>query len=151
MTATALWRRLDAPGHDAAILRRTRRGWSLTGTAVFLAAEGPACLAYAVDLDAGWRTRQGRVRGFAGRRRLDHRILRTGGGWSLDGVPVPGLGHLVDLDYSFTPATNLQQLRRVAPAVGAAVDIPVAWFDIGRPLTELPQRYERRGETSFWY
>jgi len=32
------------------------------------------------------------------------------------------------------------------------VELPVAWLDIetGR-LTELPQIYERRSETTFWY
>ena len=152
MSAFAIWRRLDTPGHDAALLTRSDTGWSLRGTAVFKHPAGPACIDYSVDLDAGWKTRRGTVRGFLADRELDHVISREAGGWRLDGALIEGLEHLWDLDYGFTPATNLQQLRRVAIVSGQAVDLPVAWFDIdATTLTELPQRYERRGETTYWY
>jgi len=32
------------------------------------------------------------------------------------------------------------------------VEVPVVWFDLdSASLTELPQRYERRSEASYWY
>lgn len=70
----------------------------------------------------------------------------------LNGVAVDGLDHLVDLDLGFTPATNLPQLRRVPLAAGEAAEVPVAWLDMpaGR-LGLLPQRYERRSESVYWY
>ena len=128
MNAHAIWRRLDAPGHDAALLTPTEAGWSLTGAAVFSHRGEPACVSYGVELDAGWRTRRGTVTGFLGGRRFDHAISRDADGWRLDGVLIEGLAHLVDLDYGFTPATNLQQLRRLdlAPGQSAAVDLAVA-------------------------
>lgn len=148
----ALWRRLDVPGHDAARLIPTNEGWRLRGTAVFKHQDGPASINYSVIVDAEWRTIRGRVRGFAGDRLMEHSIDRDADGWRLDGVEVPGLGHLVDLDYGFTPATNVLQLRRVAPAIGATVELPVAWFDVdGGSLTELPQRYERQSESKYRY
>jgi hypothetical protein len=65
---------------------------------------------------------------------------------------VAGLESCVDLDYGFTPATNLIQLRRSSLAVGAAADLPAAWLDVAAgTLQVLPQRYERRGEASYWY
>jgi len=152
MSALAIWRRLDTPGHDAASLKPSGEGWSLRGMAVFKHQQGPAAIDYSVDIDASWRTIRGRVKGFLAERPFDHVISRETGGWYLDGALFEGLGHLLDLDYGFTPATNLQQLRRVAPSLGQAVDLPVVWFDIDQTtLTELPQRYERRGETTYWY
>ena len=43
-----------------------------------------------------------------------HEIRRDDAGWRLNGVRVEGLEHLVDLDYGFTPATNVLQLSRIA-------------------------------------
>jgi uncharacterized protein len=152
MTASALWRRLDAPGHDAALLTRRDAGWSLRGTAVFQHADGAACVNYSVDLDGAWKTLCGSAQGFVGDRGFDHVIARAPEGWRLDGASIDGLAHLCDLDFGFTPATNLQQLRRIALAPGQAADLTVVWFDIGAAaLTPLPQRYARRGETAYFY
>jgi uncharacterized protein len=153
-TASALWRRLDTPGHDAAWLERTPDGWLLWGTAVFRGGDTPACLAYEVACDRSWATKRGAVRGRIGDALIAHEITRNDGGWVVDGVPVAGIEDLVDLDFGFTPATNLLQLRRVELAVGAAAEVPVAWFDgEGGPteLVRLPQRYERRREDTYWY
>jgi uncharacterized protein len=58
----------------------------------------------------------------------------------------------IDLDLGFTPATNLLQLRRLALADGQAAEAPVAWLDVAvGTLTVLPQRYERRGDATYWY
>jgi uncharacterized protein len=152
MSDAALWRRLDTPGHDAARLVRTDLGWSLRGTAVFRHEAGPACIGYALHLDLSWRTMRGEVRGFLAGRSVSHAITRGPEGWRLDGMPVAGLDRLLDLDYGFTPATNLPQIRRLGLAPGQAADLPVAWFDLGSAtLTELPQRYERRDETTYRY
>ena len=79
-------------------------------------------------------------------------IARRGSAWTLNGAVVAGLDHLPDLDLSFTPATNLQQLRRVPIAASESVPLPVAWFDADAgTLTELLQTYERRGPNAFWY
>lgn len=150
--AVALWRRLDTPGHDAARLSPVADGWFLQGTTVYRDEAGPAGIRYEVLLDRGWATVRGRVRGFLGGREIDDVITRQGGRWIFNGRAVHGLDHLVDLDFGFTPATNLQQLRRVPIAIGAAVDIPVAWIDAGGDtLTEMQQRYERIAERSYRY
>lgn len=152
-TATwAIWECLYTPGHDAACLtRRGTDGWLLRGTAVFRHDAGPACVDYAVEIDAAWESRRGIVQGYLAGRRLEHMIERTSEGWRLDGRLV-GLGHLADLDFGFTPATNLQQLRRAALKPGQAIDMAVAWFDIGETgLTALPQHYERIDATSYRY
>jgi hypothetical protein len=153
VTASILWRRLDTPGHDACTLATLDAGWVLDGTAVFRHEGAPARLSYRVECDAAWRTEQGQVRGSVGARALDFTVLRSKDGtWALNGDTVGGLETCVDLDLGFTPATNLTQLRRIALAIGGAAEVPVAWLDVAAAtLALLPQRYERRGEDSYWY
>jgi hypothetical protein len=149
-----LWRRLDSPGHDACRLQQHDSGWQVDGTAVFLLDGRPACLTYAARCDGGWRALGGHVRGWIGQRTVALSIERTeGGGWTLDGKEVPGLRDCLDLDFGFTPATNLLQLRRLALERGqAAADAPAAWLDVSTgALDVLVQRYERRSETTYWY
>jgi hypothetical protein len=151
-TAVALWRRLDTPGHDAARLSRAPQGWLLQGSAAWRDDGGPAALRSELILAPGWSTVRARVQGFVGGRVIDDVIAREGNGWSFNGRRVPGLERLADLDFGFTPATNLQQLRRVPIAVGGAADIPVAWVDAGgNTLVELQQRYERIGDRTYRY
>lgn len=152
MCELALWRRLDTPGHDAARLIREGDGYRLGGCAAFRHESGPACIHYSVVVDSAWRTMRGRVRGFVADRTIDHRICREQDAWYFDGVLAEGLEHLWDLDYGFTPATNLLQLRRAAPAPGEAVDLPVVWFDVdAATLSVLPQRYECCSEATYRY
>ena len=152
MSEFAAWTRLDRPGRDAALLRPQGDGWLLQGAAAFDHDNGPATVAYQVETDARHETRRGILCGFLGEKMVRHEILRDDGGWRLNGVPVERLGHLVDLDYGFTPATNALQLMRIALQPGQKADVPVAWFDLdSAALIELPQSYERRGEASYWY
>ena len=146
------WRRLDTPGHDACRLARTEGGWQLDGTAVFLHDRTATQLAYRVVCDDGWRTRHGEVRGWMGAQPVDLLITRADGAWSLNGELAAGLDDCIDLDFGFTPATNVLQIRRAMTAERTVVDLPVAWLDpfAGR-LDRLLQRYERRGPHAFWY
>lgn len=148
-----LWRRLDVPGHDACRLVPGDDAWQLEGTAVFRHEGVPAGLAYRVDCDGKWRTREGFVRGWVGARAIDLHIERTPGGvWTLNGQLVPDVEGCIDLDLGFTPATNLLQLRRAALPIGHSADIPVAWLDApGGTLELLQQRYERRTARGYWY
>ena len=119
--------------------------------AVFQGDDGPVAVNYSVETDEAWLTRRGSVRGFAGGQAFLHSIERKAEGWALDGK-WNGLAKLTDLYFGFTPATNLQQLKRAALEVGERAEFSVAWFDIGKEqLVELPQIYERRTKTRYWY
>jgi hypothetical protein len=148
-----LWRRLDTPGHDACRLERRETGWQVEGTAVLLEGGAPGLLWYRVICDAEWRSVAGEVRGWVGERAVRLDIARTPQNvWTIGGVAVPGLEQCVDLDLGFTPATNLFQLRRLALEVGQAADAPVAWLESSfAGLRLLPQRYERRSDTTYLY
>ena len=152
MSAFAAWMRLDRPGRDAALLQPCDGGWLLQGAAAFDHEAGSAAVAYQVEVDARWRTKRGIVSGFLGARTIRHEIRRDDTGWSLSGVGIEGLDHLVDLDYGFTPATNVLQLSRIALEPGQRAEVPVAWFDLdSASVIELSQIYERRSEASYWY
>ena len=90
--------------------------------------------------------------GWLGDRQVSLRIRRTADGWEMNGRVAPGLEECLDLDFGFTPATNLFQLRRIALVRGQAADVPVAWLDVSAATLDLlHQRYERRTDTAYWY
>jgi hypothetical protein len=151
--SSILWRRLDGPGHDACRLTQHAFGWQVEGTAVLQFAGRPALLTYAAMCDLSWRAQRGHVRGWIAKRTVEFSIERTAGGvWTLNGEDVPALRVLVDLDFGFTPSTNLLQVRRLALDNGEAADAPAAWLDVSTgTLNLLVQRYDRRSETSYWY
>jgi hypothetical protein len=152
-TATILWRRLDVPGHDACRLERDAAGWTLDGAAVFVEDGVPSRLAYRVRCDAAWRSERGSVRGWIGGRAVEIDVARTAEGeWTLNAVPIPGPDGCDHLDFGFTPATNLFQIRHASLSVGEAADVPAAWLAVSSGTLEvLRQRYERRSETTYWY
>lgn len=149
--ATAFWKRLDLPGHDAACLCGTDDGFELSGQAVFRDARGPAALRYALDLAPDWSTRQGRITGFVGERMVDTLVQRGPAGWTVDGQDF-GLADIVDLDLGFTPATNMAQLRRAGLKIGDAAEFDVAWLEAGAAVLErLPQSYRRDSALDYAY
>lgn len=155
-TLCAIWRRLDAPGHDACRFELGASGWQIEGWAIFVHAGEPARLAYRVTCDSAWRTQHGRVHGFLGTRPVAATVARSpAGAWSVDGRTVAELEGCLHLDYGFTPATNFQQLRQLDLAVGEHADLTVAWLDLpaAQPaaMRALPQRYARRSATTYWY
>lgn len=152
MSEFAAWIRLDRPGRDTAMLRPSGGGWLLQGAAVFDQNGGSVVVAYEVEADAHWETKRGGISGFLGDETIRYEIQRDSAGWRLNGALIEGLDHLVDLDYGFTPATNVLQLSRIALKSGQRAEVPVVWFDLdSASLTELPQSYERRSGASYWY
>jgi hypothetical protein len=147
------WRRLDHPGHEVARLEPRDEGWRLSGTAVVAYGGLPCALTYTVDLDEAWRTRAGTVEGWVGQRAVEVRLAADGGGrWWRDGVECPAVAGCVDVDYGFSPATNLLPIRRLAPAVGTRVPVRAAWLRFPEFMLEpLDQTYRRVGEHTYVY
>jgi hypothetical protein len=151
--ATILWRRLDLPGHDAAALVESVDGAELRGMAVFRDQCGPTALHYRVRCSAGWQTSGADIHGWLGAQPVELSIGRDGSGrWSLNGVACPAVAGCVDLDLSFTPATNLLPLRRLDLVVGDTAEIRSAWLDWpAGTLAPLVQRYTRQSPTAYNY
>ncbi len=149
---TFFWRRLDRPGHDGCRLLALANGWRLSGAAVFF--EGKPChFSYEVTTDAAWRSRGARVTGYLGTRAVDLRIRAAGSGrWEVDGVQKKAVAGCIDLDLSFTPATNLIVLRRLALEVGERAEAPAAYLEFpGLRLVRLPQSYARISRSEYAY
>lgn len=144
------WRRLDVPGHESARLLRAADGWRLEG-GVALWHEGQAvALRYHVDCDDAWRTRAGAVSGFVGGRDVALAIARDDDRWTLDGVPCPAVDGCTDVDYGFSPSTNLLPIRRLGLAVGAQAPVRTAWLRFPElTLEALPQSYRRAAERTW--
>jgi hypothetical protein len=151
--ATILWRRLDVPGHDAAVLVERNDSTELRGMAVFRDQDGPTALHYRVRCGADWQTSDAHIQGWLGAQPVELLIRRDGAGrWTLNGVACPAVAGCVDLDLSFTPATNLLPLRRLALAVGQTAEVRSAWLEWpAGTLTPLVQRYTRRSATAYHY
>jgi hypothetical protein len=151
--ASILWRRLDVPGHDAALLTKGTTDVELRGMAVFRGEDGPTALHYSIHCDAAWQTSQGHVHGWRGTQPVELEIQRDGGGrWSLNGAPCPAVAGCMDLDLSFTPATNLLPLRRLDLSVGHMTEIRSAWLAWPAMILQpLVQRYDRQSATTYHY
>jgi hypothetical protein len=148
-----LWRRLDVAGHDAARLSLGAVGPELEGMAVFHDDGGPSALRYRVRCDQQWRTTDAEVDGWRNDRAVALRITRdAAGSWTLNGRAVSSVQGCVDLDLSFTPATNLLPLRRLRLAPGAATAVRSAWLAWpAAALEPLPQRYARQPTGLYTY
>jgi hypothetical protein len=136
------WRALDREGQDKCRLARTQGGWMLVGHARFRDGQGWAALDYVVRLDEEWRSLGADVSGEHGGETVGWRLARENGGWTLNGAALPGLEAAIDVDLSFTPATNTMPLRRL-PEVGR-LDCTAAWLRLPGPeVTPLSQSYTR--------
>src|SRR5438876_2764452 len=116
---TMLWRRLDQPGHDSARLVFHDAQLHLSGTAVFVESQQPCRLDYRVVCDTSWRTMAAWVAGWLGNRAIGIELRADEARrWWLNDVDCSAVAGCLDLDLSFTPATNLLPIRRLALAIG---------------------------------
>jgi hypothetical protein len=152
-TTSILWRRLDRPGHEAALLNEAPVGAVLEGTAVFSESGRPCRLDYRVVCDAAWRTVSGRITGWLDTTALDIAIdVDAARGWTINGRSCPDLRGCDDIDLSFSPATNLLPIRRLKLAVGAQASVRAAWLRFPAvTLESLDQTYERVSESRYRY
>ena len=148
-----LWRRLDLPGHETAVLRPGPHGWQLSGVAVFAESERPCRLEYEIACDARWFTRECSLNGYIGATPVNLVVIRSSSGtWTVDGAPSTSLNACEDIDLGFSPATNLLPIRRLGLAVGASAAVRAAWIRFPDLTTEvLEQVYTRLSPERYLY
>ncbi len=127
--ATCIWRALGREGEDKCrLVRLVGQGGMLIGHARFRDDIGYAALDYTLRCDENWHTLSADVAGLHGDLEVRVRIERHHDGWVLNDVLQPGVEAAVDLDLSFTPATNLMPLRRLALSGQPQIQLRAAWL-----------------------
>ncbi len=146
---SVLWQASDG-GSEICVLERAGGGWRLRGTVLTHEAEEPIELRYAVTVDAAWATTGVEVLvALAGGDLRE--LTELGGLWAGKERP-PEYRDCVDVDLSFTPATNTLPIRRLGLEVGEEADIHVAWLvwpDLR--VRRVLQRYVRLAEDRYRY
>ena len=153
MNQTIIWKRVDAPGHEACRLYQLDSEWCLEGTAVFLSEDRPCRLSYKVCCDSSWNTLRGTVSGWLGRESVEiEATVDANHRWKLNGTESPAVSGCIDLDLNFSPATNLLPIRRLNLEIGQEAEVNAAWlrFPIFN-LEPLSQIYTRLDEFTYRY
>jgi hypothetical protein len=143
----------SAPGHEAARLVFHAPFWQLAGTAVFADAGEVYRSEYQVSCDSRWTTLHADVSGWAGSRRITRAIsVNPQRRWRLDGRECAVVEGCADLDLSFSPATNLLAIRRLALPLGGSAQVRSAWLRFPEGTLEpLDQLYRRTGPETYHY
>ncbi len=151
--ATILWRRLDRPGHESSRVHDTATGYRLEGAAVTTEERQPCRLDYSIELDGSWRTRSVRVNGWIGNRLVALQAeVDSGQRWVVNEAPFSEVDGCMDVDLSFSPATNLLPIRRLGLQVGQRAPVRAAWIQFPSCAVEpLEQVYERVAEFTYRY
>jgi hypothetical protein len=159
-----LWQGLSRLGAEWCELAQENDGWRLSGTALVAVGDEPFAARYDIALAADWSTRQAHIAlrtGAEPHERTLRLLADHAHGWRIErdppAPPLPGddaaaVHALIDIDLGFTPATNTLPIRRLAPAVGAAVDVTALWVRFPELTIEpLPQRYTRTSQHRYRY
>jgi uncharacterized protein len=148
-----LWRRLDHPGHESALLFLQTDSWHLHGTAIFSHNQLSCRLDYRIVCDSRWYTRSAKVAGWVGKSLIEMDLaVSPEQRWLLNGKDSPEGAGCIDLDLNFSPSTNLLPIRRLNLAVGEEMEARAAWLRFPSfRLEPLVQLYRRIDETSYRY
>ena len=154
---TVVWRPFDATGAEHCMLRKLAKGFRLEGHVITTvgspAAAVPLHVHYIVDCDAVWRTRAVSISQLYGTVQTTLRLDVTNQRWwTAEGVELPQLHWLTDVDLGVTPATNTLPIRRLSLDVGQRADVTAAWLRFPALTVEpLPQTYERLAPNLYRY
>ena len=153
LLADVLWSRRDEPCFDHCRVMKMVDFYAIQGSVLTIVEGNPYQVQYLVQCDLDWTTRAAFVRSTHGSVSRHLEIQRDDAGtWSRDGVRIPQLDGLVDVDLQITPATNTLPMRRLQLEVGGEASADAAWVlfpDL--TLERLPQRYTRTAERSYAY
>jgi hypothetical protein len=144
-----LWQASDG-GSEVCVLERSDLGWRMRGTVLTHEAMQPIELRYEVMVDHAWATTDVEVLvTFAGGDTRE--LAELGRVWSGMERP-PEYRDCIDVDLSFTPATNTLPIRRLGLDIGEEAEVHVAWLvwpDL--TLQRVSQRYTRLAEDRYRY
>ena len=114
VTHSIIWRRLDYPGHESALLFFNDDSWHLQGTAVFFYNKFACRLNYQIICDSQWHTRASHVAGWVGNSLIESKlVVASDQRWFLNNEESPQVEGCIDVDLNFSPSTNLLPIRRL--------------------------------------
>jgi hypothetical protein len=159
---TVLWQGIWRSGAEWCELMQTGDGWRIEGTALLSVAGDPERVHYEIMLDQSWATRavQFTVRAGDGQERGARLSVDQHQSWQIERFPagneivdnLSAMQGLFDIDLGFSPSTNTLPIRRLAPAIGEAVDVTAVWVRFPElTIAPLPQRYTRLEERRYRY
>ncbi|MGM0906424.1 MAG: putative glycolipid-binding domain-containing protein [Pseudomonadota bacterium] len=153
MSSSIIWRKFEGAGHEIAFVEWLDNGWRLYGTAVFSNQDLPCRMDYAVICDASWETKQVKVNGLVGIKKVDINLeVDDEKQWFLNGSILPELSGCIDIDLGFSPSTNLLPIRRLELGIGQESEVNAAWLHFpSLELKVLPQTYRRDAEKDYRY
>jgi hypothetical protein len=124
----------------------------MSGVAIVTNDKAPHCVEYEVQCDPQWRTVRCRISEHGGSDRTDFDIRHDEKGWTLNGVEVPSVSFCQDIDFGFSPATNLLAIRRLKLAAGQNAMVRAAWVRFPDfNLEPLEQSYTRIDANTYRY
>lgn len=152
LVAQRCWRSLIDGGVETVSLWHGDRTYRLEGMAIRFA-EGLWRLDYRVRLDDEWFTREAAVRwshaGDSGKLDL---ARGTDGRWSRDNAGDDALSGCTDVDFGFSPVTNLMPVRRLGRDIGASVEVHAAWLVFpDLEIRPARQTYTRKSASTVLY
>jgi len=150
---TILWERLDVPGHEIATITSRSDEWFVDGVAVFAETGNPCRVEYEIRCDAQWITRRCLLRASIGTKRVRLEIERNAvGEWSSEGIEIAAIRGCDDIDFGFSPVTNLLPVRRLALTIGSHALAKAAWVRFPELTLEvLEQTYTRVADNRYQY
>jgi hypothetical protein len=164
---TIMWRTPNEPGSEIAEVTGTPvDGWRLRGHVHLVEGDGPVRVNYLVLCDDDWTTRYADVELYRGpgESRFVQFLRDPDLGWqrreatsrdaapALEFEPLTGLDDAIDVDLEISPITNTLPIRRLAPRIGAAVEMTAAWVRFPALTVEpLRQTYTRLASKRWRY
>jgi hypothetical protein len=149
---SVLWRGVDPFSAELFRITRGDRSWDLHGLVLADLPRGGTEIRYLLRVDELWRSHRLRVETTGAHTATLDLVGDGHGSWTVDGRRAADLDGCLDVDVGISPATNTLPIRRLAPAVGRPVIVPVAWVRFPELTVELDrQTYERLDERRWMF
>jgi uncharacterized protein len=131
-------------GLETVFIRRTSRGWRLSGHTTAVEAEAAWTVRYDIGVDASWRTRAADVWSWSTDGRSKVSLRHDGAGrWTINGISAARLDGCMDVDLESSACTNAFPVHRRA-AENGPFEAPAAYVRVaGAEVTRLEQSYDR--------
>ncbi len=142
---TAAWTHRDArEGFEVVFVRRTTRGWTLSGHTTAVEQGRPWAVRYDITVDRQWRSRSARVWTWNSEGASRTVLRHDGAGhWTVNGIAASELDGCIDVDLESSACTNTLPVHR-RPRSREQFEAPAAYVRVANgEVQRLEQTYRR--------